>query len=89
MVEYRIFYTKKVLKSIPKLKAVKLDDKVKSLMDIIRNDPFQTPPPYKVLQGDLQGAYARRINHKHRLVYEVLEEERVIKIIDLWNDYKF
>ncbi|MGI6076464.1 MAG: Txe/YoeB family addiction module toxin [Pyramidobacter sp.] len=57
-------------------------------MEIIRNDPYQTPPLYEKLRGDLKGAYSRRINLKHRLVYEVLEAEQTIKIISLWTHYE-
>lgn len=81
---YSIVYTKKAANDIPNLKAAKLEKKAKALIDLIRENPYQTPPPYEKLQGDLQGAYSRRINIKHRLVYEVLEEEQTVKIISLW-----
>lgn len=86
---YSIVYTKKAVNDIPKLKASKLDKKAKALIEVIRVNPYQTPPPYEKLQGDLQGAYSRRINIKHRLVYEVLEEEQTVKIISLWTHYEF
>lgn len=86
---YTIVYTKKATGDIPKLKAAKLDQKAKALIDIIRNNPYQTPPPYEKLVGDLQGAYSRRINIKHRLVYEVIEEAQTVKIISLWTHYDF
>lgn len=86
---YSIIYTKKSIRDIPKLKGIKLDNKAKSLIEILRENPYQTPPPYEKLQGDLQGAYSRRINIKHRLVYEVLEQEKIIKIISLWTHYEF
>lgn len=86
---YSIYYTKKAAADIPNLKAAKLDTKAKALIDLIRENPYQTPPPFKKLQGDLQGAYSRRINLKHRLVYEVLETEKTIKIISLWSHYDF
>lgn len=89
MVVYSIVYTKKAVNDIPKLKASKLDKKAKGLIEVIRINPYQTPPPYEKLQGDLQGAYSRRINIKHRLVYEVLEEEQTVKIISLWTHYEF
>lgn len=78
---YSIVYTKKAVNDIPKLKSAKLDKKAKALIELIRENPYQTPPPYEKLQGDLQGAYSRRINIKHRLVYEVFEEEQTVKII--------
>ncbi|WP_313070392.1 Txe/YoeB family addiction module toxin [Lacrimispora sp.] len=80
---YSIVYTKKATNDIPKLKAAKLENKAKALIDLIRNNPYQIPPSYEKLQGDLQGAYSRRINIKHRLVYEVYEDSRVVKIISL------
>ncbi len=86
---YSIVYNKKALEDIPRLKAAKLDSKAKALIDIIRRSPYQSPPPYKKLQGDLFGAYSRRINIKHRLVYEVFEEGQTIKIISMWTHYEF
>lgn len=86
---YRIVYTKKAANDIPNIKAAKLEKKTKALIDLIREDPFRTPPPYEKLQGDLQGAYSRRINIKHRLVYEVAEEVQTVKIISLWTHYEF
>lgn len=85
---YKIVYVKKTLKDIPKLKSSGLNDKVKKLIDVIRINPFQNPPPYEKLVGDLQGAYSRRINIQHRLVYQVLEEEKTVKIISLWTHYE-
>ena len=86
---YSIHYTKKAANDIPKLKAAKFDDKAKALIELIRANPYQNPPPYEKLQGDLQGAYSRRINIKHRLVYQVLQEEKAIKIISMWTHYEF
>ncbi|AOY75755.1 Txe/YoeB family addiction module toxin [Clostridium formicaceticum] len=86
---YSIFYDKKALKDIPKLKASKLDSKTKALIDILRENPYQSPPPYEKLQGDLQGAYSRRINIQHRLVYEVIEDIQTVKIISMWSHYEF
>lgn len=86
---YKIFYTKKVLKDIDKLKSEKLDKKVRKLIDIIRENPFENPPPYEKLKGDLIGAYSRRINIKHRLVYTVDIEEKTIKIVSMWSHYEF
>ncbi len=85
---YKIFYTKGALKDIDKLKACGLDKKAKKLIDIIKKDPYKNPPPYEKLIGDLKGAYSRRINIKHRLVYEVIEEEKAIKILALWTHYE-
>ena len=84
---YKIVYTKTAVKDIPKLKAAHLDSKAKALIDVIRENPYQTPPSYEKLVGDLQGLYSRRINLQHRLVYQVLEEEQTVKIISLWTHY--
>lgn len=85
---YSIVFTKKAINDIPKLKSAKLDKKAKALIDLVRENPYQTPPPYEKLQGDLQGAYSRRINIKHRFVYEVFEEEKIVKVISLWTHYE-
>ena len=85
---YKVVYTKTSLKDIPKLKSVHLDGKAKSLIELIKENPFQNPPPYEKLVGDLSGAYSRRINIQHRLVYEVYEEEQTIKILSLWTHYE-
>lgn len=86
---YNIVYTKKAINDIPKLKSVKLDKKARALIEIIKENPYKTSPTYEKLMGDLTGAYSRRINIKHRLVYEVLEEEKTVKIISLWTHYDF
>lgn len=86
---YKIVYTKKAVKDIPKLKAVKLDKKAKALIDVIEHDPYANPPRYEKLIGDLEGYYSRRINIQHRLVYEVFEIEKTVKIISLWSHYNF
>ncbi|WP_281680484.1 Txe/YoeB family addiction module toxin [Synergistes jonesii] len=89
MVSYSVVYTKKAAADIPNLKAAGLDKKALALIDIIRSDPFRSPPPYEKLLGDMQGAYSRRINLKHRLVYEVDKERNTIKIISMWSHYDF
>lgn len=85
---YAIVYTKTALKDIPKLKAAHLDGKAKELIAVIRENPYQTPPPYEKLVGDLKGLYSRRINQQHRLIYEVFEREQTIKVISLWSHYE-
>lgn len=85
---YKIVYTKTAVKDIPKLKAAHLDAKDKALIDVIRENPYQTPPSYEKLVGDLQGLYSRRVNIQHRLVYQVLEEEKTIKIVSLCTHYE-
>lgn len=86
---YKIVYTKKAAADIQKLKAANLDKKAKALIDVIRDNPYQTPPQYEKLIGDFQGAYSRRINIRHRLVYEVIETEQTVKIISMWTHYEF
>lgn len=85
---YELFYTKAASKDIAKLKAAHLDKKAKALIDLIKENPYQTPPSYEKLVGDFHGAYSRRINLQHRLVYEVFEEEKRIKILSLWSHYE-
>lgn len=85
---YAVVYTKTAQKDIPKLKTAHLDEKAKTLIEIIRNAPYQNPPPYEKLVGDLKGLYSRRINGQHRLIYEIFEKEQIIKIISLWSHYE-
>lgn len=86
---YKIIYTKKAATDIPLLKAAKLDGKAKALIELIKLNPYQTPPRYEKLRGDLDGVLSRRINIQHRLVYEVLEEINSVKIISMWSHYDF
>ena len=88
MVVYKIVYTKDSIKDIEKLKGANLNKKVLALIEIIKNNPFQTPPLYEKLVGDLQGLYSRRINIKHRLVYQILENVQTVKIISMWTHYE-
>lgn len=88
MPKYKIVYTKNAAAAVPKLKAAHLDKKALGLIKIIENNPFQNPPPYEKLVGDMKGAYSRRINIQHRLVYMVYEEEKIIKIVSLWTHYE-
>ena len=85
---YKIVYTKTAVKDIPKLKSAHLDTKAKALINLIRENPYQAPPSYEKLVGDLQGLYSRRVNLRHRLVYQVYEEEKIVKIISLWTHYE-
>ena len=85
---YKIVYTKTAVKDIPKLKAAHLDNKAKALIEVIRVNPYQSPPSYEKMVGEMQGLYSRRINVQHRLVYEVLEEMNTIKIVSLWTHYE-
>ena len=85
---YKIFYTKTAAKDIAKLKAAHLDVRAKRLIELIKENLYQNPPSYERLVGDLQGLYSRRINIQHRLVYEVLEEQKSIVIVSLWTHYE-
>ena len=85
---WELYFTRQARKDARKLAASGLKEKARALLDIIRVDPFQKPPPYEKLVGDLAGAYSRRINIQHRLVYQVLEEERSVKILRLWTHYE-
>ena len=87
MVEYQIVYYKKCLNDIEKLKASKLDEKAKGLIDMLRKNPYKNPPPFEKLVGDLKGAYSRRINHQHRLVYQVIDDQKIVRIISMWSHY--
>ncbi len=89
MVMYQIVYTKTAVKHIKNLKSAGLSDKAKRLVNIIRENPFQTPPPYEKLVGEMSGLYSRRINIQHRLIYQVYETEKTIKIISLWSHYEY
>ena len=85
---YQLVFTKQAQKDAKKLASSGLRSKAESLLSILQIDPFQTPPPYEKLIGDLAGAYSRRITIQHRLVYQVYESERIIKVIRLWTHYE-
>jgi len=85
---WTLYFTKQAQKDGEKLKATGLKGKAESLLEILKADPFQTPPPYEKLVGDLAGAYSRRINIQHRLVYQVIEEEHAVKVLRLWTHYE-
>ena len=85
---FKIVYTKAAAKDIPKLKAAHLDAKARSLIEVLRVNPYQSPPSYEKLTGDLKGLYSRRINTQHRLVYQVLDAEKTIKIVSMWSHYE-
>ncbi len=85
---YRVVFTKQSQKDAKKLSASGLRAKAEQLIQILRDNPYQTPPSYEKLVGDLAGAYSRRINVRHRLVYEVVEDEKTVKIIRMWTHYE-
>lgn len=85
---YDLYFTKQAQKDAKKLKEAGLKEKAQHLLDILKTNPFQNPPPYEKLVGDLLGAYSRRINIQHRLIYQVDENLKAIKIIRLWTHYE-
>jgi toxin YoeB len=88
LVSWEIIYAKQAQKDAPKLAAAGLKDKALLLLEILKTDPHQKPPPYEKLVGDLAGAYSRCINIQHRLVYQVLESEKQVKVLRLWSHYE-
>jgi Txe/YoeB family toxin of toxin-antitoxin system len=85
---WTLYYTKQAQKDARKLASSGLKAKAELLLTILQSDPWQTPPPFEKLVGDLTGAYSRRINIQHRLVYQVLEAEKAVKILRLWTHYE-
>lgn len=88
MVKWQVVFAKQALKDAKKLSAAGLRDKAQALLDVLAQDPFQNPPPYERLVGDLEGAYSRRINIQHRLVYEVFKKERIVRVLRMWTHYE-
>jgi Txe/YoeB family toxin of toxin-antitoxin system len=87
-VSWRLVFTGQAKKDARKLAASGLKPKAEALLDLLREDPFQNPPPFEKLSGDLSGAYSRRINIQHRMVYQVYLKEGVVKVIRLWTHYE-
>jgi Txe/YoeB family toxin of toxin-antitoxin system len=87
-VTWKLVYTKQAQKEAKKLASAGLHDKAEELLNLIAKNPYETPPPYEKLVGDLKGAYSRRINIQHRLVYQVIEQEMIIKVLRLWTHYE-
>lgn len=88
MVKWQLVYTNQALRDTKKISKSGLKSKVKELLEILEKDPFQIPPIYEKLLGDLGGAYSRRINIQHRLVYQVLKKEHTVKVIRMWTHYE-
>ena len=86
--EWTLLFTKQAQKDAEKLVSAGLKPKAQVLLNVLKANPFQNPPPYEKLMGDLQGAYSRRINIQHRLVYSVTESERIVKILRMWTHYE-
>lgn len=85
---WRLVFTKQAQKDAKKVAQSGLKPTVSGLLDILRKNPFQTPPPFEKLVGDLSGAYSRRINIQHRLVYQVLSDLKTVKVIRMWTHYE-
>jgi Txe/YoeB family toxin of toxin-antitoxin system len=87
-VSWRLCYTKHAVKDARKLAAAGLKTKAQSLLALLEENPWQTPPPYEKLVGDLAGAYSRRINIQHRLVYQVIDDKKTVKVLRMWTHYE-
>jgi toxin YoeB len=88
MVKWRLVYTRQAQRDAKKLSRSGLKPKAEELLGILSEDPFSKPPPFENLVGDLSGAYSRRINIQHRLVYQVLEDQRIVKVLRMWSHYE-
>jgi toxin YoeB len=88
LVKYQIVFTKQAQKDAEKIKKNNLKDKVEKLLEILKEDPYKNPPGYEKLVGDLKGTYSRRINIQHRLVYQIYDKEKTVKIIRMWTHYE-
>jgi toxin YoeB len=86
-VNWRIVYTRQAQKDAKKIAQSKLKNKALQLLSLLEQDPFQNPPQFEKLVGDLEGAYSRRINIQHRLVYQVLDDKHVVKVLRMWTHY--
>lgn len=85
---YKLVYTKQALKDAKKLSRSELKDETLKLLDILKNNPYQNSPPYEQLKGELRHAFSRRINYQHRLVYEIIVESKIVKILRMWTHYE-
>ena len=86
--KWKLVYTKQAQKDAKKLAESGLKEKARALLEVVEANPYQNPPPYEKLVGDLAGAYSRRINIQHRVVYQVLENEHIVKVLRLWTHYE-
>lgn len=88
MVRWEVVYAKQAVKDAKNLSSSGLKAKAQELLEVLATDPFQNPPPFEKLVGDLEGAYSRRINIQHRLVYEVFKKERTVRVLRMWTHYE-
>jgi len=87
-VKWQVVFARHALKDAQKLTAAGLKEKAQELIEVLGQDPFQNPPPFEKLVGDLEGAYSRRINIQHRLVYEVFKKEKTVRVLRMWTHYE-
>ena len=85
---WQVVFTKQAQKDAKKLSAAGLRPKAEQLIEILRENPYQTPPPFEKLLGELSGSFSRRINIQHRMVYQVLDEDKIVKVIRMWTHYE-
>ena len=85
---WQVVYAKAAVKDARKLAAAGLKEKAQALIEVLASDPFRNPPPFEKLVGDLEGAYSRRINIQHQLVYEVFKKERTVRVLRMWTHYE-
>lgn len=85
---WNVVYSKQAAKDSKKIEQSNLKESVMRLIEVLKNDPFQNPPPYEKLIGDLTGKFSRRINLQHRLVYEVFEKEMIVRVLRMWTHYE-
>jgi Txe/YoeB family toxin of toxin-antitoxin system len=88
VVKWQVVFAKQALKDARKLSGAGLKEKAQALLAVLAREPFQNPPPYEKLVGDLEGVYSRRINIQHRLVYEVFKKERMVRVLRMWTHYE-
>lgn len=89
MVSYRVVFAKQADKDKGRIKAAGLEKKARALLRVLMENPYQNPPPYEKLVGDLEGFYSRRINIQHRLVYQIFEREKTVRVVSMWSHYAF
>jgi toxin YoeB len=87
MVKWKLVYTKQAQKDAKKLKSANLQEKADNILKILEKDPLMSPPPFEKLVGDLTGAYSRRINIQHRIVYQIIDNDHIVKVIRMWTHY--
>ena len=85
---WKVIYSKQAVKDAVRIKGSGLKEKTLGLFEILKENPFQSPPPYEKLLGDLAGAYSRRINIQHRLVYQVFEKQKIVRVLRMWTHYE-